>query len=137
MTTTLIVAIVILFGVVCFAAFFLPKKESTSDLDHANARIETLEGDVQSLQGQIGVILGDKHPGGGLRAPSNSGRYRDRIADMQHDQDGEFMRLVDLENGKHEVKKKISDALARKEARKADPKGATQLRPTIFGSRRR
>lgn len=110
MTPNSIIAFFVLLTVAGFALVtyrsFRKRRHATSELDRANARIETLEGDVQTLYGRIGVMLGDKHPGGGLRAPSNSDRYRDRIEDMEGHQLSEASRLIDAIDAEHDEESK-------------------------------
>jgi len=73
---------------------FRKKRASKSKCEHC-VRIKALEEDVQTLYGRIGVLLGDHHPGG-MRAPANSDRFKDKIAEMGQ---------------KSDVKKHISDSL--------------------------
>jgi len=97
-----VLATIALFAVVTYRSF-RKRNKSTSELDRANFRIETLEGDVSTLRGQIGVLLGDNHPGGGMRAPYNTERYRDRIAEMEAETEDEAENVEGRRVSKNKV----------------------------------
>ena len=46
--------------------------------DDLDSRMKSTEEDMSTLRGQIGVLLGNKHPGG-MRTPDNTERYRDKL----------------------------------------------------------
>jgi len=85
-----------------------------SYIDDLDSRMKSTEEDMSTLRGQIGVLLGNKHPGG-MRTPDNTERYRDKLEASENNKfqaslAGLFLAPADAKR-KAAVKKKISQKL--------------------------
>ena len=85
-----------------------------SYIDDLDSRMKSTEEDMSTLRGQIGVLLGNKHPGG-MRTPDNTERYRDKLEASENNKfqaslAGLFLAPAAAKR-KAAVKKKISQKL--------------------------
>ena len=124
-----------------------------SYIDDLDSRMKSTEEDMSTLRGQIGVLLGNKHPGG-MRTPDNTERYRDKLEASENNKfqaslAGLFLAPAAAKRKAAVKKKKISQKLNPPrpgpvqptddiyvQQVKPDPPGATEHRPIIRSSRR-